>query len=238
MGDFEGEFAVGVVRGLRCFSVRRNGTVPVGLVGAIHTKYAWRSGENESQCPIMEVPELAGLHRLYHCTCGFYAYHDGSNEFDGSGRITGVIEGYGKTVIGTKGFRASKARIVAFLIPEVTFWDRLYRLGMLGVMLGMLGLVIGGLAIGPLAVSAPWVLLFDIPWVTASVALLLLSFTSIDKHTTGAVGPRVARMLRQQFPNVPRYSSKAEMLAHHPLYSGLEGTSMVESGEDGGTGPS
>lgn len=45
------------------------------------------------------------------CQCGFWAYDEGG--FKAHGSVVGVIEGYGKTTVGTKGFRSEKARIVA-----------------------------------------------------------------------------------------------------------------------------
>lgn len=58
------------------------------------------------------------------CSCGFYAYHDGS--VYPTGQVTGVIEGYGKTTVGTKGFRCEKARIVALALAprrKATWFD-------------------------------------------------------------------------------------------------------------------
>lgn len=77
------------------------------------------------------------------CECGFWAYDEAG--FTPQGEIVGVIDAYGKTTIGTKGFRAEKARIVALsrkdrngkdlsrsllfrlasLYPEVAFYDDL-----------------------------------------------------------------------------------------------------------------
>lgn len=45
------------------------------------------------------------------CRCGFWAYDEAG--FRALGTVVGVIEGYGKTTVGTKGFRCEKARIVA-----------------------------------------------------------------------------------------------------------------------------
>jgi hypothetical protein len=45
------------------------------------------------------------------CECGFWAYDEYG--FKPHGDVVGIIEGYGKTTIGTKGFRCEKARIVA-----------------------------------------------------------------------------------------------------------------------------
>jgi hypothetical protein len=87
---------------------------------------------------------VASAHRFDpSCQCGFWAYDEAS--FTAQGEIVGVIDAYGKTTIGTKGFRAEKARILglsrkdrsgdelsrsalfrlATLYPEVQFYDDL-----------------------------------------------------------------------------------------------------------------
>ena len=80
------------------------------------------------------------------CQCGFWAYDEAG--FKAHGTVVGVIEGYGKTTVGTKGFRCEKARIVALscengegvrhsqsvlmrlmtLYPEVALFDNLAAL--------------------------------------------------------------------------------------------------------------
>lgn len=45
------------------------------------------------------------------CECGFWAYDEENHRPHGV--VTGIIEAYGKVTIGTRGFRAEKARIVA-----------------------------------------------------------------------------------------------------------------------------
>lgn len=60
------------------------------------------------------------------CACGFYAYHRQSvpgygflaHNGDWGTRVGGVIEGYGKVVLGSTGFRAEKARILAVTMPH------------------------------------------------------------------------------------------------------------------------
>lgn len=52
------------------------------------------------------------------CSCGFWAYFE--DGFAEHGEVVGVIEGYGRTTIGTRGFRAEKARIVAFSTKGLT----------------------------------------------------------------------------------------------------------------------
>jgi len=55
---------------------------------------------------------------LADCAHGFYGYYEGSNDYKHKGRINAVIEGYGEVVIGTRGFRAMKARIIALHFPK------------------------------------------------------------------------------------------------------------------------
>lgn len=56
------------------------------------------------------------------CTCGFYAYTHVQPLFDNSTTATysvfGLIQGYGTVTLGTKGFRAEKARIIALTVPQ------------------------------------------------------------------------------------------------------------------------
>lgn len=53
------------------------------------------------------------------CECGFYGYFDeGSNPYHTKGdTIRGLIEAYGRLTVGTRGFRAEKAVIVALVLP-------------------------------------------------------------------------------------------------------------------------
>lgn len=55
------------------------------------------------------------------CTCGFYAYFDTAydNPYDDSpGRIRALVDGYGVVTVGSRGFRAEKAKIVALIISK------------------------------------------------------------------------------------------------------------------------
>lgn len=49
---------------------------------------------------------------------GFYAYNEGSNDFKSEGPVWAVVEGAGRIVVGTRGFRASKARIIAMCFAD------------------------------------------------------------------------------------------------------------------------
>lgn len=57
------------------------------------------------------------------CGCGFYAYHTGDVRYATNGpgcRVVGVVEAYGKLILGTTGFRAEKARILGVVVPSIS----------------------------------------------------------------------------------------------------------------------
>lgn len=70
----------------------------------------WTSGGFEET---LNVPK----HDMSTCKCGFYGFYDGSNDYKSDSTVSAVVEGYGETVIGTRGFRSMKAKIVALHIP-------------------------------------------------------------------------------------------------------------------------
>lgn len=67
--------------------------------------------------PEPPVHTVAGLD----CTCGYFAYFDGRNDYKDPTRLAAIIEGYGICTVGTRGFRASKARLLAIVIPGRKF---------------------------------------------------------------------------------------------------------------------
>lgn len=74
-----------------------------------------RLAEWKAECTrIREEWESHGLDR---CDHGFWAFYAPSAQYTSAGTVYGVVEGYGEVIIGTKGFRASKARIVALSLP-------------------------------------------------------------------------------------------------------------------------
>ncbi len=137
-GEFDGrerEFAAGVVTGTRSFAVDKLGR----LVGVAYPA-VWRPGENVAKCLLRTDQFAVHLmfgpngnitpsssrtvdaqrpeHSIAECAHGFYGYYEGSNDYYEPGRVMAVVEAYGETIIGTRGFRASKARIVALHIPS------------------------------------------------------------------------------------------------------------------------
>ncbi len=69
-------------------------------------------------------------HGLDKCDHGFWAYYTPQSDYASPDKVYGVVEGYGQCVIGTKGFRASKARIVALSLPPATDEMHGYRLSL------------------------------------------------------------------------------------------------------------
>lgn len=63
----------------------------------------------EQWCP----PRDPKPHSIAECTCGFYGYTYGSNQYHRDDGVTGIIEGFGEVLVGTKGFRCTKAKVLA-----------------------------------------------------------------------------------------------------------------------------
>lgn len=133
------ELAVGTILGFRQFQV--SGTGIFGRLMPISARSTpWTSGENIARC-------VNGLHSHRavadkNCSCGFYAYHSPQYAISNFCSplvhgilVHGIIEAYGRVTIGTKGFRAEKARIKMLCvdmpllryhgIPRVEFVDLL-----------------------------------------------------------------------------------------------------------------
>ena len=137
-------YAGATLRGVRAFSVDTAGQ----LYGLTYPT-RWLPGENERRCYNYQPTDgsLVGCpcplcssargdaaterwsdtdHPVcLECSCGFYAITDSDNEYMCSyfgvvtPRVEGVVEGYGTVVVGSKGFRAEKARIVALVVPKL-----------------------------------------------------------------------------------------------------------------------
>lgn len=121
MSGFDGEssleLAPGSVFGLRSW------TLPFRLLAEtpkpeLRGNYAgiWERGVNQAVCKATAPCAPESVPRRP-CGCGFWAYWQ-PEAVDRSG-VSGVVEGFGRTLIGTRGFRAEKARIVALTKPAV-----------------------------------------------------------------------------------------------------------------------
>jgi len=138
--EFAGlEFAIGTVRGFRSWNVTVDGRLQ-----ALHQTGIWTPGENVAEClgspskdvipPIegedwkerqAKVDEWRSNHEMVECQHGFYAYFSSAHIQAGyRPAVHGVIEGYGEVLIGTKGFRAAKSRILAISVePFEGIWN-------------------------------------------------------------------------------------------------------------------
>lgn len=88
-----------------------------GLRSMSMNSYIWSPGWNQAECmPFSihrtrthETPEIPNLW----CSCGFYAHHVPMTTTAKKDQVLGVVEASGTVLVGDKGFRAEKARIVA-----------------------------------------------------------------------------------------------------------------------------
>ena len=113
MPDYSGHevpLVPGTLRGYRSWITDMEGVLyPINA----WPNSAWTAGINESVCHgNCGIPARGhcGSSPGTTCTCGFYATHI---PLPRCGSVVGVIEASGRVIIGTKGFRAQKARIVA-----------------------------------------------------------------------------------------------------------------------------
>jgi hypothetical protein len=127
---FDGEPDVtlvpGTVRGLRTWALvdepPLDAAHPLVIVG--QAGFKWQPGENVAACNLRslgaDAVKKAASHRPAgkSCSCGFYGYWAGTG-LDWHAGLTGVIEAYGLTQLGTRGFRCERARVLA-LAPSVS----------------------------------------------------------------------------------------------------------------------
>lgn len=106
----------------------RRGWWPSLTAAAIST-YAYKPGENIASCYYLSKQGVytsyyEDLHKapMLSCECGFWAYHNvedthnvGTNETHWM--TLAAVEVYGKTVLGTKGVRAEKMKIIGLVLP-------------------------------------------------------------------------------------------------------------------------
>lgn len=102
------------------------------LRGVYQAGYRWGPGVNQATClrdPLysmtysMTTVGVPPKHEqpIEECMCGFWAYTNGVHSLTVSGpAVFGIIEGWGRMVIGPHGFRAEKARIVALCFPKMS----------------------------------------------------------------------------------------------------------------------
>ncbi len=137
--DFEPEFTMKPVRGLRQWTLKmpdlrndphqadseRGGWSREPLTGV--TGWAWPDGMTEALCGNGHdhIPPVEALPDGKRDGCGFWAYWSlaelaGHGSSGSQGRpVLGIIEGYGRVLLGERGFRSQRAKIIA-LAPAFT----------------------------------------------------------------------------------------------------------------------
>jgi hypothetical protein len=207
------EFAMGSVTGVRDWKVDE-----YGRLRGISYDAIWRPGENQAKCG-SEPADIEESHG-----CGFWAYYASTGRAH-TGQVTGVIEGYGKTTLGSKGFRCEKAKVVALAVDDgwsipnkrLAQWGDDHADGSIPVgLFGCLGgavLTIGG-TVGFFADSR-WQGLLTL----LGLVLLYCAGSVIYGVAEGPVkGASVPwDLLRRNYPDIKFYRTKRAMLAKEPL---------------------
>ena len=236
LDDFGGvEFQITPIRGVRAFRVDATGQLL-----SVHHIHRWTSGENLADCKSPWAKYLVGgvvryyaaggevrpnvdaepyEHDMADCMCGFYGFLDGSADYHNPGRVEGVIEAYGDVYLGTRGFRTTKARIVALHIPSgprawmdrLTHWHKRHENA--GFLLTAFTFLGGFAAYVVGAVMDSWAV------VAAGMPLHFLAFINgramirtIDIRDE----PFDAEKIRRAYPDIPVFPTRAAMLAAFP----------------------
>lgn len=129
-------FAMGSLIGYRSWTVDRD-----GRLHPVSHRHNWMPGENVAVCDGYahgRIEKIEGeawadtnnraeewrkSHDMIDCEHGFYAYFSPNDRAQRSSpTVHGVIEGYGETLIGTKGFRCMKAKILAIAVEPWEGW--------------------------------------------------------------------------------------------------------------------
>jgi len=130
----------GVLRGFRHF--RLSVAPPDGTLLSLNNRIPYSTGFQRAECTRKKPPSWASttgefVQQSRHnapvrdCTCGIYGWYSPRTIDQGFGegkdRCTAVIEARGRVVLGTRGFRAQEARVVAIALPErlpyIRDWD-------------------------------------------------------------------------------------------------------------------
>lgn len=169
------------------------------------------------------------------CACGFYAYTDtASNPHHEEGNVLAVVEASGVATVGTRGFRAEKAEIVALIAPgrpnARSLWDSYSEwandhTGICGLIF-MVGLI-AGIVGGSFAMTAHMFVLGIAAFVLgsgSSVATVVanlhgqqLSFQ--DRRVTGRdhLSAETFALVQRNYPSVPVFKSLRDALDRFPL---------------------
>lgn len=232
----------GSILGLRSFRVTDDGV----LTGVMHQQCRFGPGVNEAIClNVLSRYVSAAMARIMRkkfgwpdpverphqaaekgCTCGFYAYFDGSNDYALYWRLermfhsapagfTGIIEGTGLVTVGSRGFRAEKARLVALVVPDADVqvkrpWGAMIftLIALFDLATGMLDLLKGDMpmaGVGGLATA-----------IVGAVAVLRWRHWRAETKAARAKASLYAKV-RANYPDAAIYTTEEAALEAHPL---------------------
>ena len=204
--DGDSGLVVGTVRGFRRWK----------LTSAKHLRpltqlHPWTPGENHAHCTgwgmFLKKHHVASVD----CSCGFYAYFSpGADQL--SGDVEGIIEGYGRVTVGSKGFRAERAKIVALVVPSFRLH---YLVPYLAYLIGWMCLDTGP----RMAAGRPgYAVLFAVNLLLAVATLVALFYMLLDDPSrVFFCKPGLRRALRKHYPGVRFFSTRKAMLKAFPL---------------------
>jgi mannose-6-phosphate isomerase-like protein (cupin superfamily) len=239
MSDFDDRpLAVGTITGLRSFKVDS-----LGRLTGVSYPEPWKPGTNRATCHVNTefgrslqrlqagiwslvgflpaAPEPVSLvkHRVAQlgCGCGYWAYFDrNTNSHHREGQVLGIIEGFGTVTVGTRGFRAEKARLVG-LVDEsqqpsswiaratIRFWLQLATV-----------LAVLGCAAWFFATSA-WVAAgCETAWGCVLTWWLVYCARKLN-YIRPLPTSLINHLVRRNYPDVVIYPSVEAALAAHPL---------------------
>lgn len=126
----EPDFAAGTVTGARWWNLVLPGDYggyPDPVLSGV--RGAWEPGVNTARCGHL----IPGGHEVprEECGCGFWAYWEVQQHPNPHGfgiPVLGVIEGWGRTLIGDRGFRCASARITALHLADGVLGSAVIRM--------------------------------------------------------------------------------------------------------------
>ena len=144
------------------------------------------------------------------CSCGYYAYFDGSDDHADTVTVTGLIEAHGLCTVGSRGFRAEKASIVGLIQAKARPPLRDTAASAACAFVWVAGLLL---------------LLFDgVPWwstifpiLTGGFGLTWFGGRALDEYKDRRASVLNLDRVRANYPDVPVYPSLAAALRQHPL---------------------
>lgn len=167
-------------------------------------------------------------HDLASCNCGFYAYYDGgANDYEASGKVHGVVDAWGETTIGTRGFRASKAKILALAVPapdnrlvmKIRRSHKVARVAyVVGILFGLLGTISGAIH------SRNWVVVMSFVGLMLNVVGLVWNLINEPPKLPADESASLRKRIAARYPDVPMFESVADLLAAFPPDRGAEPT--------------